>query len=59
MCRSVWNVQRVLSKVRVLPLHAIIRCVEQLPNATKMAIYALNRIIEYHLPLLTHPYYSL
>lgn len=59
MCRSVWNVQRELSKVRVLPLHAIIRCVEQLPNATKMAIYALNRIIEYHLPLLTHPYYSL
>lgn len=48
------------SKVIVLPLHAIIGCVEQLPNATeKMEIYALNSIIEYHLPLLTHPHYSL
>lgn len=50
---------RELSKVSVLPLHAIIRSVEQLPNETdKMALYTLNGIIEYHLPLLTHPHYS-
>lgn len=54
------SVQRELSKMSVLPLHAIFRCVEQLLNATeKIAIYALNGIIEYNLPLLTYPHYSL